>query len=73
MGKQKAADYATTSTPDITKLKEEYLHRYVTTPLKFWKDGQWEIEDTDTDIIEGQIVNVKMVKNRKRRCSGRMV
>ena len=66
MSKRKAADCATTSTPDITKLKEEYLHRYVTTPLKFWKDGEWEIEDTDTDIIEGQIVNIKMVKNRKK-------
>ena len=66
MSKRKAADCATTGTPDITKLKEGYLHRYVTTPLKFWEDGQWEIEDTDTDILEGQIVNIKMVKNRKK-------
>ena len=66
MGKRKVADRATTSTPDITKLKEEYLHRYVTTPLKFWEDGEWEIEDSDTDILEGQIVNIKMVKNRKK-------
>ena len=66
MSKRKAANNATTTTPDITKLKEEYLHRYVTTPLKFWKDGQWEIKDKDTDIIEGQIVNIKMVKTGKK-------
>ena len=66
MGKRKVANCATMSTPDITKLKEEYLHRYVTTPLTFWEDGEWEIEDTDTDILEGQITNIKMVKNRKK-------
>ena len=66
MGKRKVVDNATTSAPDITKLKEQYLHRYVTTPLKFWEDGEWEIEDTDTDVLEGQIVNIKMVKNRKK-------
>ena len=66
MSKRKAAASATTSTPDITLFKEEYIHRYVKTPLKFWEDGEWEIRETDPNIVVGQIIKIKMVCNRKK-------
>ena len=66
MSKRKAAASARTTTSDISKLEEKFFCRYVRTPLKFWIDGEWEVPDPTSDVVIGQMIKIKMVKNREK-------
>ena len=66
MSKKKAAGKVQSDPPNISILESELLERYVKTPLSFWEDGDWKIDESTDHIITGQIIEIKMVKNRKK-------
>ena len=66
MPKKKPTGGTPLSKPNVPKLEEEFLNRYVRTPLSFWDDGGWEIDESTDIVLRGQVVEIKMVKNKKK-------
>jgi len=64
MSKSKSAGCVPLNSPNIPKLRDEFFDRYVSTPLSFLDDGEWETNISKVTILTGKIIGIKMVKNR---------
>ena len=61
MSKSKTTGRAPLNSPNITKLSDEFVDMYVSTPLSFWNDGEWETNVSKGTILTGKIIGIKMV------------
>ena len=65
MVKKKKANGSGTTKPNIAKLKETYVGRYVNTPLSFWDDGVTSVKKgSSVEMVLGKITTVKMAKKK---------
>ena len=66
MSKSKTTNGAPLQAPPILKLRDNFVDRYISTPLMFWDDGEWETNFAKETILTGKIIGIKMVKNWKK-------